>query len=348
VSGDRIFLYRPGQTSLVDAVVVKNRLRGRSADHPGEWLYPDVATPGAANHFSLNDDVVINEIMYHPRPLAGTADVPATYSETTLIPLDAATLWRYNASGTDLDPPPDPVNDWYQTIYSADDEGWDEGAGLIGYETALPGQLPAPIRTTLANPASPPAPVFIRTYYFQTTFMVGDTSNFDQIKLRHVIDDGAAFYLNGQEVARYNLPGNVGDPLDFTATATGVDNAVFVEDLSIPVSALIPNAQNVLSVEVHQGGTNSSDVLFGLELIARRQLTPFIPGQPFRESEQQWVELYNRGDAAVDLTEWELGGGIDYEFAPGTTIGAGEYLVIARDVPAMQADYPSIDVTGPF
>ncbi|MEX2185886.1 MAG: lamin tail domain-containing protein, partial [Pirellulales bacterium] len=337
LSGDRLFLYRPGQTSLVDAVVVTNRSRGRSPDHGDVWIYPDVPTPGAANHFSLHDDVVINEIMYHPRPLSGTSDTPATYDATPLVPLDADTMWRYNATNTDLG------TAWYSTTYNTGENGWLEGPGLIGFEGSA---LPAPIRTPLANPAVVP---FIRTYYFQTTFAVGDTSTIDQLRLRHVIDDGAVFYLNGVEVSRFNLPGNAGEPMPFATVASpGVDNAVFVEDLAIPVSRLIPNAVNVLSVEVHQGGTSSTDIVFGAELSARRQLTPFIPGEPFRESDQQWIELYNRSTAAVDLTEWELGGGIDYEFAPGTMLGAGQYIVVARDVAAMQAAHPTINVVGPF
>ncbi len=45
----------------------------------------------------------------------------------------------------------------------------------------------------------------------------------------------------------------------------------------------------------------------------------------------EFIELFNNGPAATDLTGWQLGGGIGFAFAPGTVIAPGGYLVIARD-----------------
>ena len=64
--GDAIFLYTMGQQNLVDARRVTGRLRGRSQQRDDRWLYPNDATPGVANTFDFNDDIVINEIFYHP------------------------------------------------------------------------------------------------------------------------------------------------------------------------------------------------------------------------------------------------------------------------------------------
>ena len=60
-----IFLYRPGTESVVDARVAERSLRGR---YGNVWLHPSAPTPGSANVFELNDDIVINEIMYHHQP----------------------------------------------------------------------------------------------------------------------------------------------------------------------------------------------------------------------------------------------------------------------------------------
>ena len=60
-----IFLYRPGLESVADARVAKRSLRGRSGN---VWLNPSVPTPGYTNVFSFNNDIVINEIMYHHQP----------------------------------------------------------------------------------------------------------------------------------------------------------------------------------------------------------------------------------------------------------------------------------------
>jgi hypothetical protein len=45
---------------------------------------------------------------------------------------------------------------------------------------------------------------------------------------------------------------------------------------------------------------------------------------------EEFIEFYNRGASAVDLSGWRVDG-VDYEFPPGTTIAAGAYLVIVRD-----------------
>ena len=63
--GNRLFLYNPGKTILLAARQVTNSLRGRSDSHNGQWLYPNVSTPNAANSFDFNEDIVINEIFYH-------------------------------------------------------------------------------------------------------------------------------------------------------------------------------------------------------------------------------------------------------------------------------------------
>lgn len=62
-SGDKLFLHAPARTRLLDAIVVKKTLRGRTS--AGEWLFPSEETPGAENKFRFEDSIVINEIMYH-------------------------------------------------------------------------------------------------------------------------------------------------------------------------------------------------------------------------------------------------------------------------------------------
>lgn len=68
-NGDKLFLFKPGGSELADGREVTNRLRGRAAQFAGRWLHPASATFGSANAFAFNTDIVINEVMYHPRPL---------------------------------------------------------------------------------------------------------------------------------------------------------------------------------------------------------------------------------------------------------------------------------------
>jgi hypothetical protein len=51
---------------VLDAVLAKDKLRGRSPDGTGQWRHPDQPTPGSSNSFALRKEIVINEIMYAP------------------------------------------------------------------------------------------------------------------------------------------------------------------------------------------------------------------------------------------------------------------------------------------
>ncbi|HWB05851.1 MAG TPA: lamin tail domain-containing protein, partial [Verrucomicrobiales bacterium] len=67
------------------------------------------------------------------------------------------------------------------------------------------------------------------------------------------------------------------------------------------------------------------------------------------ESPEQWVELHNKSGSPVSLEGWGFRDGITYDFAPGTTLPAGGYLVVAWDVPAFQLLHPGVtNVVGPF
>ena len=65
-SGDKLYLVSPGGDRVCDGVVVKKRTRARWPDGTGRWLNPAWPSPGASNVFAFHDEIVINEIMYHP------------------------------------------------------------------------------------------------------------------------------------------------------------------------------------------------------------------------------------------------------------------------------------------
>ncbi|MGQ9589532.1 MAG: fibronectin type III domain-containing protein [Planctomycetota bacterium] len=66
------------------------------------------------------------------------------------------------------------------------------------------------------------------------------------------------------------------------------------------------------------------------------------------EAELEWIELYNRGAATVDLSGWKLAGEISYAFPAGAAISAGGYAVIANDPARMQARYGISGVLGAY
>ena len=240
--GDRLFLFSPAQTNLLDAVVVKNALRGRSPDGYGAWLAPSAPTPGTSNLFAPHHEIVINEIHYHHPPVD---PVPPTFSNTTLIPSTAT--WRYLDTGVD------PGALWRTKDFN--DTAWPQGSGLFH---ANAGTLAASKNTPLTPGRS--------TYYFRTHFNFSGPASNLTLRLRPIIDDGAVIHFNGGEVARLNMPdGPVSYP---TPALVAVGDAGFSAPLLLPLTHLL-NGDNVLAVEVHQSataGTSTGVTLTGLAL----------------------------------------------------------------------------------
>ncbi|HLU49985.1 MAG TPA: lamin tail domain-containing protein, partial [Planctomycetota bacterium] len=55
-------------------------------------------------------------------------------------------------------------------------------------------------------------------------------------------------------------------------------------------------------------------------------------------SDDEFIELFNRGDVSHDLSGYEIDG-VDYTFPDGTVIGPGEYLVVAKSPERIRSVY---------
>ena len=315
LDGDKIFLTGPGNT-VADGAEIKQTTRARGAQWDNRWQRPNVATFGSTNSFDFQDAIVINEILYNQISDAGIAEET---SSQQLVAFDS--VWRYNQSGVDQG------QGWAATSHA----DWQSGAGLLAVENA-----------TLAEPINTNLTIGQRTYYFETDFNVaGDPAAFDELILNHIVDDGAIFYLNGVEVGRFNM--DDGEVTSSTFANPGVGNATR-NTIAIDASQLV-SGNNRLSVEVHQFSSRSSDVVLGAALVAASTISP---ATPFSEDPEEWIELYNSSGSGVDLSGWEFVDGVDFTFAAGTTLGAGEYLVISSDEIALAAKYPNINIVGEF
>jgi Lamin Tail Domain/CotH kinase protein len=191
----------------------------------------------------------------HPSPESAETSfifggTPAT---VPLVGLDASTLWRYNAAGTN------PPANWNQLSF--DDSAWLEGAALLADET---GPLPEPIRTPLVRSNQ-------MSFYFRRGFVFGGDTAGVTLRVRQVIDDGVVIYLNGVEVSRTGMAAGT---INFTTPANRtVNDAVYEGPISIPSSAL-RSGTNVLAAEVHQASISGNDIVFGLALEARVPASP--------------------------------------------------------------------------
>ena len=106
---------------------------------------------------------------------------------------------------------------------------------------------------------------------------------------------------------------------------------------------LVPNAPTP--------GTNNS-FLFHNEIVINeimyhhKAFPPVATNIPPKDNHEAWIELYNRSSNTVDLTDWELAGGIKYKFNLGKTMAPGAYLIVADDQQSLRAAYPGLDIVG--
>jgi hypothetical protein len=173
-----------------------------------------------------------------------------------LFGIDDTRMWRYLNTGEDAG------TAWRQKTF--DDSQWPEGAAILAAES---GATVEPIRTVLTRTGLDGNGIV--TDYFRTHFtFTGDPST-ARLRIRHAVDDGAIFYLNGQEIHRFYFEPGVTD-ITYTNLAgvnfTPTDHENRWEGpFNIPNTALV-QGDNVIAVEVHQNGAGSSDVVFGMEL----------------------------------------------------------------------------------
>lgn len=326
-AGDRLDLLTRDGRVLVDSVRLNSAPKARHAENPrGEWANAVRLTPGQPNEFEEHSEIVINEVMYHHAPTFPLAGKDPVYSNTVILPYDST--WRYNNSGDDLG------TTWREPGYS--DATWLSGPAALGTAT---GTLPVALKTPVPGNGK-------TTFYFRTQFLfTNPPPNFDLL-LSAAVDDGAIFYLNGTEVHRRNMTNGV--VTASTKAITNIQSITLGSPVKLPVSALIAGV-NTLAVEVHQAVTNATaDFLLAARLSMAEPFIPGTPGVAYADSSEEWIELYNRSDKAVDLTGWRLAEAVDYNFPRGTIMPPDSYLVVAKDAEALRLKFPGISILGDY
>lgn len=65
-----------------------------------------------------------------------------------------------------------------------------------------------------------------------------------------------------------------------------------------------------------------------------------------RDSDDEFVELYNRGTTPMNLGGWRLQDGVSYTIPAGTMVPAGGYLVLARNATQLMARHPNLNANN--
>lgn len=251
--------------------------------------------------------------------------IPSSSTNTVhLIAIDTSTLWKYQQTATNL-----PAH-WNTSAY--DDSAWPSGPALLAAETAA---LPEPIRTPLA--------LGQLTYYFRTRFNYSGPTT-AKLQLRHVLDDGAVFYLNGRELLRTRFTAN---PALYTSLAdSNVGDAVYEGPFDLVATNLVPG-ENLLAVEVHQSNAASSDIVFGMSLdtqvisttseslVLNEILANNHGASPATNGLPDYLELYNTSTQTIDLSGYSVSDDVlnpaRFILPTGTRIAAHGFLRIWCD-----------------
>lgn len=141
---------------------------------------------------------------------------------------------------------------------SFNDNGWASGLAELGYGDGD--------EATVVSFGGDVENKYITTY-FRHTFNVTDASQYSNLTLKLLRDDGAVVYLNGTEIRRSNILEGGGD-IFYDTTA---DDAAGTEDVWFTYPAdpyLLVDGDNVIAVEVHQTSSTSSDISFNLKLVS--------------------------------------------------------------------------------
>jgi hypothetical protein len=186
-------------------------------------------------------------------------------------------------------------------------------------------------------------------------FQIDIASQIEQLTLRMKYDDGFVAYLNGTEVVRARVDGT--PTYDASASTHSNTAAVQFENFNISASAhLLQDGQNMLAIHAINSSPTSNDMLLMPALIEGIVGSPNAAGIPHAQignpaiefgafdydpasgnQDEEYIELRNPLDTAVDISHWQLSGGIEHRFPAGTVIPAGGSLFATPDVAAFLA-----------
>jgi len=149
--------------------------------------------------------------------------------------------------------------------------------------------------------------------------------SFDQNQLGFALSSGGEriYFRNGAN-------SNVLDAVRFEAQANGVS------------SGRSPDGSPVFSeLAAPTPGTNNSALLLGDLVINEIMYNPIS-----RDSDDEFIELHNRGFSTVNLGGWRLTGGVTLTLPPSAAVPANGYLVIARNAARLLSRYPNLNANN--
>ena len=180
------------------------------------------------------------------------------------------------------------------------------------------------------------------TYYLRKEFQFDDPFSSAVIDIDSHLDDGIVVYLNGQEIARFNMPGG---EIRFDTEASGGREWNELAEIAsnADISSALQVGTNVLAVEIHNEAAGSSDIAFGanISITATEPPSGALPDLVISEihfgqdGRADWVELHTPGTSAINVAGLSI----------ASLNNLSDATALAGSVPA--GGYASFDVDFP-
>ena len=186
--------------------------------------------------------------------------ITTNYASTNIL-FGITNTWLYSWANLDGVP-------W--TASSYDDSTWSgPGSGLLWIDVrATPDPDVQPKNTQLPGDPDNGGYPYV-TYYFRTHITLTHPPVTTVLSFTDYVDDGAVFYINGNEVYRLRMPA-APTPIVNNMTASGFPcsgDATCPDYFTVTgLGQSLVNGDNVIAVEVHNYNILSPDITFGLEL----------------------------------------------------------------------------------
>ncbi|MCP4189028.1 MAG: hypothetical protein GY768_00205 [Planctomycetaceae bacterium] len=193
--------------------------------------------------------------------------------------------------------------------------------------------------------------------YLRLPFNVDDPASVAALTLQMKYDDGFVAYLNGTEVHRQNT--RVAGTQSYNSKARSHRDSAAVVFENFTISGFLNKLQpgeNILAIQAMNSSHTSSDMLMLPVLIDGVIADDSAAGVPHEQignaplafgtvvhnptsgnQDEEYIEITNPLDTAVDISGWKVRGGVEYTFRPGTVIPAEASLFVSPNVKSFLA-----------
>ena len=231
----------------------------------------------------IDDNIALK--YYYNEPVSIEAnDIPGFKFKHWLLSNPSQNIISMGSNWTYWDKNGIPAQNWFSPDYN--DNTWNNGNAQFGYGNK--GEITTISYGADANNKYP-------TAYFRKSITINQLDKKNDFIITLFVDDGAAVYINGTEIGRYNITqGN----LSFNTYADTYNNGDYVD--FIVNKNLLVEGNNLIAVEVHQCIATSSDLIFDLSLKCTESSSETIV------EEQTYTTILN-GDIVLTAIYEDLG-----------------------------------------